>query len=369
MMNLARGRSVQSSFSRIIHRNGKVGFAKADFGSDESGRFSYGLNSALAGIGVIVKDKAFRNLEPLELLDKGAVIPGSLSRLPIYLRNKVSGSEPKLSKAQFSKLLKQVNAKVRVVSDCPTAVLNLSNVLWKTSARAISHDSCPITVYVATSISPDVRDFLSLGAQSSSDFIAADVERSSLILCGKAFADINGTKEALAALSAPVISARGGLLLSGRLLVSNGFVVLLFAPEDVICSCEDRLISPKAGVILSSQCVAPSFRTGTDDYPNLLDIPAAVVLAVSDITGTSPSLSRLTPEETAYHYVAGYEDGKFSYAHLKVPSSIDVLKLAEALSSKLKDHQISSYLVNTRRGGKNLLNLIDSVLSGMDSST
>lgn len=59
-------------------------------------------------------------------------------------------------------------------------------------------------------------DAVGLGDQGSNGFIAADVECSSLILCGKAFADINGTKEALAALSGPVISARGGLPLAAR---------------------------------------------------------------------------------------------------------------------------------------------------------
>lgn len=44
------------------------------------------------------------------------------------------------------------DAKVRVISDSPSAVLSLSIVLWKTPTRAVSHDSCPLTVYVATSI-------------------------------------------------------------------------------------------------------------------------------------------------------------------------------------------------------------------------
>lgn len=44
------------------------------------------------------------------------------------------------------------DAKVRVISDSPSAALSLSNVLWKTSARAVSHDSWPLTVYVASSL-------------------------------------------------------------------------------------------------------------------------------------------------------------------------------------------------------------------------
>lgn len=55
-----------------------------------------------------------------------------------------------------------------------------------------------------------------LRAQGDNGFIAADIERSSLILCGKGFSDANGVKEALVALSGPVIIARGGLLLCAR---------------------------------------------------------------------------------------------------------------------------------------------------------
>lgn len=64
--------------------------------------------------------------------------------------------------------------------------------------------------------SPGVGDAVGLGDQGNSGFISADIERSSLILCGKAFSDVNGIKEALAALSGPIITARGGLLLSAR---------------------------------------------------------------------------------------------------------------------------------------------------------
>lgn len=55
-----------------------------------------------------------------------------------------------------------------------------------------------------------------IGSQGKNGLIAADVEHSSLILCGKAFSDTNGIKAALAALCGPIISARGGLPLSAR---------------------------------------------------------------------------------------------------------------------------------------------------------
>lgn len=56
----------------------------------------------------------------------------------------------------------------------------------------------------------------SLGIKGDIGFIAADTERSSLILCGKAIADANGIREALSALSEPIIISRGGLPLSAR---------------------------------------------------------------------------------------------------------------------------------------------------------
>ena len=152
-------------------------------------------------------------------------------------------------------------------------------------------------------------DTIGLGSQGTRGFIAADIERSSLVLCGKAFSDTNGIKEALAALSGPVISARGGLPLSARqcspifthyynssfmhaylhlqlanfrLLVSGDSVILLFASEKTIQSCKDSLVSADAGVILSSQGVAPFFQSGKSSGSNLFKLPAAVILGSSD---------------------------------------------------------------------------------------
>ncbi|KAK9271497.1 hypothetical protein L1049_001856 [Liquidambar formosana] len=352
---------------------------------------SYGLNWALAARGVIVKDKAFRNLKTSELQQKGATIAESLSGLPVHVRGNVLGGASEISKAQFSKLLKQItthisstsdifvhdgaigsspkcDAKVRVISDSPSAILSLSNVLWRTPSRAVAHDSCPLTVYVATSISPSAGDTIGLGAQGKSGFIAADAERSSLILCGKAFSDANGTKEALAALSGPIISARGGLPLPARLLVSGDSVILLFAPEDTIQSCSDLLVSADAGVILSSQGVAPLFQTGNSGGQNLFKLPAAIILASSDSSGVLPSVSKLSPGQAAYHFLAGYQNGKFVPAYSEGPSSIDPVELAKALLSKLQDNQISSFLINLNEGekrttGKDLVKLVQSTLS------
>ncbi|XP_052490544.1 uncharacterized protein LOC105792673 isoform X2 [Gossypium raimondii] len=352
----------------------------------ENPGFSYGLNWGLAGKGVIVKDKAFQNLKSSELLAKGATIAETLSGLPLHVRGTLGGNST-ISKAQYSKLLKQVtthissisnifvhdgaiglspesDAKVRVISDSPSAILSLSRVLWETPTRAVSHDSCPLTVYTATSISTAVEDIIGLGAQGNNGFIAADIERSSLILCGKAFADINGTKLALTALSEPVIFARGGLPLSARLLVSCDSVVLLFAPENAIQSYSDLLVSADAGVVLSPQGVAPLFQTKKLGGINPYRIPSAVILATSDSSGTIPSISKLSPGQAAYHFLAGYQNGEFVPAYYAKGSSyIGVLDLAKTLLSKLKQYQVPTFLVNVDGGVENITDLVKLVTS------
>ncbi|PON77561.1 Phosphoenolpyruvate carboxykinase, ATP-utilizing [Parasponia andersonii] len=353
--------------------------------------FSSGLNLALARKGILVKDKAFHNLNSSELQQLGATIPESLSGLPLHIRGNVLEGASAISRTQFNKLLMQVtshissisnvfvhdgaigsspkcDAKVRVISDSPSAVLSLSNVLWKTPSRAVSHDSCPLTVYVATSIGPGITDIIGLGPQGTNGFIVGDVDHSSLVLCGKAFLDTVGTKEALASLSGPIISARGGLPLSGRLLVIRDSVVLLFAPENTIKSCADKLVSADAGVILSSLGAVTLFQNGSSVGSNLVKAPAAVIVASSDSSGNIPSVSKLSPGQAAYHFLAGYQNGKFLPAYSKGPSSIDPLDLANAFLSKLKVNQIPSFLVNVRHGeksltGKGFIKLVESTLS------
>ncbi|XP_031737394.1 uncharacterized protein LOC101222903 isoform X5 [Cucumis sativus] len=283
---------------------------------------SHGLNSALAGKGVLVLDKVFQNLKSSELFQKGATVAEFLSGFPIHVRGHTFQGSSNISKPQFTKLLKQVtshissisniyvhdgaigprstgNVNIRMISDGPSSVLAFSNIIWETSSRAISQDSCPLTVYSAESISPGVRNSIGLGTEGDKGFIAADIEHSMLILCGTAFSDINGTKETLVALSEPVIFARGGLPLPGS-------------------------------------------------------------------SRTIPSASKLSPGQAAYHFLAGYQNGKFVPAFHNGPSSIDPLELAKALMFVLKEQQIPSFLVNAKgieSAGKELVTLVESTLS------
>ncbi|KAM0919450.1 hypothetical protein ACQ4PT_008171 [Festuca glaucescens] len=210
------------------------------FSSREDQEVSYGLNWAIAVRGVVVKDKVFYNLEPAELQKGGTTYAERLSGIPLHVKGNVIGGFPDVSGSQFAKLLKQVtfhlssisslyvqdgaigssaaaefDVKVRIISDNPSAIMSLSNVLQKVSDRAVSHDTCPLTIYVASSISTNVRNALGSGTQYANGVAAADIERSSLILCGKAFSDSSMLKDALTALAAPISSARGGLPVPG----------------------------------------------------------------------------------------------------------------------------------------------------------
>ncbi|WOL06312.1 hypothetical protein Cni_G15044 [Canna indica] len=355
---------------------------------------TYGLICALAGRGIAVKDRAFHNLDKSELEKNGATLVEKLSGTPLYVRGSIIAGAPEISKPQFAKLLKQVtshissvsnifvqdgaigsspkcDAKVRVISDNPSAILSLSNILWETPSRAISHDTCPLTVYIAGSISSSAKEALGLGSQVSTGFAAADVERSSLVLCGKAFADANAVKDALSALAAPIISARGGLPLSARLLVLGESVILLFAPEHTIRSCSELqkvLTSMDSGVTLSSHGAAPFFLTKHSSASDVLKKPTSTIFVMADSTGVFPSISKLSPGQAAYHFLAGYQDGKFVPAYIKGLSPIYLQELAKALFLQLKENDIPSFLINVNDGGKHvsgkeLLELVESTLS------
>uniref|UniRef100_A0A0D9UZY2 phosphoenolpyruvate carboxykinase (ATP) n=1 Tax=Leersia perrieri TaxID=77586 RepID=A0A0D9UZY2_9ORYZ len=352
---------------------------------------SYGINWAIAGRGVVVRDKVFYNMETSELQKGGNVYTENLSAIPLHVRGNVTSGNPDVSRAQFAKLLKLVtfhlssisslyvqdgavgssmvcDAKVRVISDNPSAVMLLSNILWRTPDRAISHDTCPLTIYVANSISTNVRNSLGSGTQYANGFAAADIERSSLILCGKAFADSAMLKGALSALTAPILSARGGLPFPGWLLCFGGSAVMLFAPVDVIKSSglEDVLVSTDSGVVVSSNGSSVLFPTKARE-PNLLAKPTTAIIVSLDSTDALPTVSKLSPGQAAYHFLAGYHDGKFVPAYSKGPSPVDPLALANSLFSYLKEDNTPAYLINAKNSGKymdgkELRRLIEAIL-------
>lgn len=110
------------------------------------------------------------------------------------------------------------------------------------------------------------------------------------------------------------------------------------------------------------------FQTGNSSGPNLYKLPAAVILASSDSSGVIPSISKLSPGQAAYHFLAGYHNGKFVPAYGKSPSSANPLELAKAVLSKLKDDQIPSFLINVNEReklttGKDFVKLVQSTLT------
>ncbi|XP_078438006.1 uncharacterized protein LOC144708510 [Wolffia australiana] len=353
-----------------------------------------GVNWSLAGRGIIVKDKVFQNLSSSDLQKHGAKAVAPLSGFPIFVRGDVYGTTSTISKPQFIKLLKQVTthlsavsniflqdgamasplkhgAKVRVISDSPSAAFSLSKVLWNISDRAVSRDSSPLTVYVATSISPKTGEIVGLGLQTSDGFIAADVERSSLILCGKAFADMEGIKAVLTALSSPVILARGGIPLSGRVLIFGDHVVLLFASDETIeassAAFGRNMMSADLGTVLWPNGVSHLFPA-SDNRNGPTSNPSSLVFASADSSGAIPTVARISPGQAAYHFLAGYQEGKFVPAFSFRPCPISPVHLAEALFVRLIEGNIPSFVVNVYRGGdrvsgEELLRAVESTLN------
>ncbi|AQK45798.1 uncharacterized protein [Zea mays] len=231
----------------------------------------------------------------------------------------------------------------------------LSNVLWKIPDRAISHDTSPLTIYATSSISNNVKTVLGSGTQYANGFAVADIERSSLILCGKAFADSAIVKDALTAMTAPILSARGGLPVPGWILNFGGSTVLLFAPVEIMMSCveiHNALLSIDCGAVISSKGSTVLFPTKASREQKLLTKPTAVIIVSSDSSGAIPSVCKLSPGQAAYHFLAGYHDGKFVPAYNRAPSPADPLALASSLFSHLKEDDTPSYLINAKHSGK-----------------
>lgn len=58
--------------------------------------------------------------------------------------------------------------------------------------------------------------------------------------------------------------------------------MLLFAPEDTLQNCSDVLVSPEAGVVISSEGVSPLFQIGNSREECVWKLPSVVILASSD---------------------------------------------------------------------------------------
>ncbi|KAJ9547527.1 hypothetical protein OSB04_020070 [Centaurea solstitialis] len=210
-------------------------------------------------------------------------------------------------------------------------------------------------------------DALGLRSEVNNGLIAADTDQSSLILCGKAFCDSSGIKKALAALAEPIIISREGLLLHARILVSCNSVFLIFISEDTIRGWSEK---DNEGVIWSPHGVSPLFRTTNPGSLFPSRFPATIVLASSDSLGLIPTISKLTPGQVAYHFLAGYQNGTFNPAYGITSYLCDTLQIAKTLYSKLVDNQTCSFLINVNQGEKQIagMDFVKLVESSLDKN-
>ncbi|KAI3770933.1 hypothetical protein L6452_02081 [Arctium lappa] len=123
---------------------------------------------------------------------------------------------------------------------------------------------------------------LGLGREVNNGLIVADTDQSFLVLCGKAFCDANGIKNALVALAEPIIISRGCLLLHARILLSCNSVFLMFVSEDAIRGYSEQVVADHGGVIMSPNGVSTLFRTRNPRNMFPSKFPATIVLASSD---------------------------------------------------------------------------------------
>jgi len=360
----------------------------------ESPGISYELNWALASKKVFPKEEAYRNLTDADLKKQGATSAEPTTGIPVFARGSFSLGAADISKPQFNKLLKQVTShlssvpklfvqdgavgsspksdvKVRCVCDNPSAASSLHSILCRTPTRNISHDAFPLTVYIASGVSSTAWEYVGLGPNENGGFIAVDYEQSALILCGKAFSDTSALKGALKAAAASAMSARSALPLPAWLLVHGESIVLLFASEKTVQSCPDLhkvLVSNEAGVALGPDGVETFFKSKDSKAPNLFKLPSSIIMLAADSSGAIPPISKLTPGQAAYHFLAGYQNGNFVPAYESGPVALDPVVVAKELSSHLTKNNISSFLANVNVGekhlsGEEILKLVESTLS------
>ena len=219
-------------------------------------------------------------------------------------------------------------------------------------------------------ISPTAWEYFGLGPNENGGFIAIDYEQSTLILCGKAFLDTSALKGALKDAAASTISAPSALPLPAWLLAHEESIVLLFASKKTVQSfpaLQKFLVSNGAGVALGPDGVETIFKSKDSKAPNLFKFPSSMIMLAADSSRVIPSISKLTPGQAAYHFLAGYQNGNFVPAYESDPMSLDPVVVAKELSSQLTKSNISSFLANVNvekhLTGEEILKLVEATLA------
>lgn len=356
---------------------------------------SYALNWALATKGVFPKAEVLRNLKEAELQRYGAAAEDNISSCGVYAHASFSTGANDITKTQFNKLLKQVQSHlsslsklfvhdgaigsypaedvgVRSICDDASAAAAIKNVLNRTPLRVVRAEGFPLTVYVASGFCPSALEQLGFTSKAESNFAAADYDRCALILGGKAFANASVVKKTLAALAAPSLLSKGGLPLSARILLQGDSTVLLLAPESVAQG-STAILEASVTTDANSAWSAPGglatlFKSLDAEAPNLFKAPASLILVTVDSSGAIPTISKLTPGQAAYHFLAGYDGKTFVPAYQDGLLSVDPLSLAKELLAKLTSSTIPAFLINASEGekimpGKEVLKLIEATIS------
>ncbi|XP_024529603.1 uncharacterized protein LOC112345971 [Selaginella moellendorffii] len=360
------------SFSRVLAMK-EAGVETIAFPRERVG-LSYTLNWALSAKAIPPSGDVYDNLKDSELQDHGARPQDSISGSKIFARGSYSTGASEISKAQFNKLFKEVaqhlsscsklfvqdgsigasskHVKVRAVCDNPSAAGILKDTLCSTVERGES----ALSIYVASA-----HKTKALELPENTPFIAADYDRSALIVGGKAFADEKALKDAIAALAAPAIVASGALPLTARVLHIKDSHVIVAGPDSILSKNEAVIkasVFPEEGVLWNASFGATRFfNTQKAAVPKLVS-PAALVLVTVDSSGVLPEITKLSPQQCAFLSLAGYDGKTYTPAYNKRLASVDPATLATELAAMLTRTNLPALLVNAT-SGKNVPKLIE----------
>jgi ATP-dependent phosphoenolpyruvate carboxykinase len=110
------------------------------------------------------------------------------------------------------------------------------------------------------------------------------------------------------------------------------------------------LVSNGTSVALGPDGVEIIFKSKDSKAPNLFKSSSSIIMLAADSSRVIPSISKLTPSQVAYHFLAGYQNGKFVPAYESGPMSLDPVVVAKELSSQLTKSNISSFLASVNVG-------------------